>query len=90
MLKIAVIFRRGSLLKKTILIEIKIGPNIDKNLFLDEKFSGWPNNEHLFDEKACFCPNEKTTAEKCLLVFAKKNPECNTLGLMIIENAQQI
>ena len=33
MLKIAVIFKRGSLLKKTLLIDIKICPNIDNNLF---------------------------------------------------------
>ena len=33
MLKSAVIFKRGSLLKKTLLIDIKICPNIDKNRF---------------------------------------------------------
>ena len=31
MLKSAVIFKRGSLLKTTLLIDIKICPNIDKN-----------------------------------------------------------
>ena len=56
MFKSAVIYKRGSLLKKTLLIDIKVCPNIDKNWFLNENFLGWPNNESLFDEKACFCP----------------------------------
>ena len=55
MLKCAVIFKSGSLFKKTLIIDIKIGSNIDKKkLFLDEKFFEWPKNEHLFDENLVF------------------------------------